>query len=106
MSSLQWRDAGWPKSVRPAVGRPVQTSGQFVDHANRRGPITCPLARVHSCLCRTRDPIPPRSHSVLNALSPEPRPHGTYPTQQSLPLSVSTFLYDRSQNPKHTLVAP
>ena len=106
MSSLQWRNADWPKSVRPAIGFPVQVSGQFVDHGIRRGPITCPRARAHSCLCGTRDSLPPRSPSVLNAFSSAPRPLWTLPTRHFLPLSVSTYLHGRCQNPKNTLVAP
>jgi hypothetical protein len=106
LSSLQCRDADWPKSLRPAVGRPVQAAGQFVNHANRRDPIPCPQARMHSCLCAMRDSLSPRSHPVLNAFSTECQPLGTHPTQPSPPLSGSTYPYDRSQNPKNTLAAP
>ena len=69
MSSLQWRNADRPKSVRPAIDLPVQVSGQFVDHGLRRGPFTCPRARAHSCFRGTHNSLLRRSHSLQNASS-------------------------------------
>jgi len=106
MSSLQWRNADRSQSVRPAVDLPVQVSGQLVDHGIRRGPITCPRARAHSCLCGTRDSLLRRSYSVRTAFSSAPRPHWTLPMNPSRPLLVSSHLHVRSKNQKNQLAAP
>src|ERR1035441_2172763 len=106
MSSLQWRNADGHKSVRPSIGFPVQISGQLVEHAIRRGPITCPWARAHSCLCGTRDSLLPRSHSVRTTLFSALRHLWTLCKQPSRPLLVSAYLHGGNQNPRKTLVAP
>ena len=106
MSSMQCRNANWPQSVRPAVGRPVQVSGQFVSHANRRGPITCPPARTYLCLCGRRDSLPPCSPSIGNTFPTVFRNPWTAQMQPSRHLSVYIYLHGQHQNPKNTLAAP
>jgi hypothetical protein len=89
LSSLQWRNADRPKSVRPAIILPVQVSGQLVNPGARCGQSTCPRARVHSCLCVRRDSLLPRSHSVRTAYSSALRPlldasHESFPASRRL----------------------
>ncbi len=103
MSALQCRNADWPKSVRPAVGRPVQASGQLVDHANRRGSITCSPARSHSCLCGRRDCLSLHARLVLTAFLTTPQPLRMHPIRPSLALFVISYHHQRHQNQKTNL---